>query len=41
MTVIQLKKDDYLVHKGEPLKALYIVLRGSVNLKTEYNVITL
>lgn len=41
MTVIELKKDDYLVHKGEPLKALYIVLRGSVNLKTEYNVITL
>ena len=41
MTVIQLKKDDYLVRKGEPMKAVYIVLRGSVKLKTEYNEIIL
>ena len=37
MTVIQLKKDDYLIHKGEPIKAVYILLRGSVVLKTEHN----
>ena len=30
MTAIQLKKDEYLVHKGEPMKAIYIVLRGAV-----------
>ena len=41
MTAIQLKKDEYLVHKGEPMKAIYIVLRGLVNLKTEYNEIPL
>lgn len=37
MTVIQLKQGEVLVHKGEPAKELYIVLRGSVELKTEYN----
>lgn len=37
MIVIQMKKDDYLVHKGEPVKELYIVIRGSVIIKTEYN----
>ena len=41
MTVIQSKKGDYLVHKGESMKAIYIVLRGSVKLKTEYNEISL
>lgn len=41
MTVIQMKKDEFLVHKGDPVKALYIVLRGSVCLKTEYNQIPL
>lgn len=37
MTVIQLKQGEILVHKGEPAKELYIVLRGSVQLRTEYN----
>ena len=41
MTAIPLKKGDYLIHKGESMKAIYIVLRGSVKLKTEYNEISL
>ncbi len=41
MTVVEIKKGDVLVQKGEPMKALYIVLRGSVILKTEYNEIPL
>ncbi len=41
MTAIQLKKDEYLVHKGDPLKSIYIVLRGAVNLQTEYSQISL
>lgn len=41
MTAIELKKGEHLVRKGETTKAIYIVLRGSVYLKTEYNQITL
>ncbi len=41
MVAIQLKKGEHLVRKGETTKAIYIVLRGSVNLQTEYNRITL
>ena len=41
MVAIQLKKNEHLVRKGETTKAIYIVLRGSVNLQTEYNQITL
>lgn len=41
MTTIQLKKGDYLVKKGEPLKAIFIVLRGAVSLRTEYSEIAL
>ena len=41
MVAIQLKKGEHLVRKGETTKAIYIVLRGSVNLQTEYNQITL
>ena len=41
MTAIQMKKGEYLVQKGKPMKALYIVLKGSVLLKTEYNEIPL
>ena len=41
MTAIELKKGEQLVRKGEATKAIYIVLRGSVYLKTEYNQITL
>ena len=41
MTAIQLKKGEYLVHKGEPMKAIYIVLRGAVDLRTEYSGISL
>ncbi len=41
MTVMQMKKDEFLVHKGDPVKALYIVLRGAVCLRTEYNQISL
>lgn len=41
MVAIQLKKDEHLVRKGETTKAIYIVLRGSVNLQTDYNRITL
>lgn len=36
MDVINLKKDEYLVHKGDDLKALFVVLKGSMRLKTEY-----
>ena len=41
MVAIELKKNEHLVCKGETTKAIYIVLRGSVNLQTEYNQITL
>ena len=41
MVAIELKKNEHLVRKGETTKAIYIVLRGSVNLQTEYNQITL
>jgi len=41
MTAIELKKGEHLVRKGEATKAIYIVLRGSVYLKTDYNQITL
>ena len=41
MVAIQLKKNEHLVRKGETTKAIYIVLRGSVNLQTDYNKITL
>ena len=41
MVAIQLKKGEHLVRKGETTKAIYIILRGSVNLQTEYNRITL
>lgn len=40
MTAIELKKGEHLVRKGETTKAIYIVLRGSVHLKTKYNQIT-
>ena len=41
MLAIQLKKGDHLVRKGESTKAMYIVLRGSVYLQTEFNKIEL
>lgn len=41
MVAIQLKKGEHLVRKGESTKAIYIVLKGSVVMKTEYNQITL
>lgn len=41
MTALELKKGEHLVRKGEATKAIYIVLRGSVYLKTKYNQITL
>ena len=41
MLAIQLKKGDHLVRKGESTKAMYIVLRGSVFLQTEFNKIEL
>ena len=41
MVAIELKKNEHLVRKGETTKAIYIVLRGSVNLQTDYNQITL
>ena len=41
MVAIELKKGEHLVRKGETTKAIYIVLRGSVNLQTEYNQINL
>ena len=41
LVAIELKKGEHLVRKGETTKAIYIVLRGSVNLQTEYNQITL
>lgn len=36
MVTVELKENEYLVHKGETAKGIYIVLRGSINLKTEY-----
>lgn len=41
MIAIQLKKGEHLVRKGESTKAIYIVLKGSMILKTAYNQITL
>lgn len=41
MVAIQLKKGEHLVRKGESTKAIYIVLKGSVVMKTVYNQITL
>ena len=41
MVAIELKKNEHLVRKGETSKAIYIVLRGSVNLQTDYNRIAL
>lgn len=41
MIAIQLKKGEHLVRKGESTKAIYIILKGSVVLKTQYNQITL
>ena len=41
MVAIELKKNEHLVRKGETTKAIYIILRGSVSLHTEYNEITL
>jgi len=41
LVAIELKKNEHLVRKGETTKAIYIVLRGSVNLQTDYNQITL
>ena len=41
LVAIQLKKNEHLVRKGETTKAIYIVLRGSVNLQTAYNCVTL
>ena len=41
MVAIELKKDEHLVRKGETTKAIYIVLRGSVDLQTDYNRINL
>ena len=35
MVVVQLKKDEYLVHKDEPMRAIYIIIRGCVVLKTK------
>lgn len=40
MIAIQLKKGEHLVRKGESTKAIYIVIKGSVVLKTTYNQIT-
>ena len=40
MTTIELKKDEHLVRKGETTKAIYIVIKGTVILKTGYNQIT-
>uniref|UniRef100_UPI004055E221 hypothetical protein n=1 Tax=Agathobacter sp. TaxID=2021311 RepID=UPI004055E221 len=37
MVVIQLKRDEYLVHKNEPMKAIYIIIRGSIVLKTRHS----
>lgn len=37
MIVIQMKKDEFLVHKGQPVEDIYIVIRGSVIVRTEYN----
>lgn len=40
MIAIQLKKGEHLVRKGESTKALYIIIKGSVVLKTAYNEVT-
>ena len=40
MTAIVLKKGEHFVRKGESTKAIYIVIKGSVHLKTKYNQIT-
>ena len=41
MTAFQLKKGEYLVHKGDPMKSVFIVLRGAVSLRTECSEISL
>ena len=41
LVAIELRKGEHLVRKGETTKAIYIVLRGSLNLQTDYNQITL
>lgn len=41
MTVMKLEKGKYLVRKGEPIKAVYIILKGSMELRTYYNSIIL
>lgn len=41
MVAIELKKNEHLIRKGETTKAIYIVLRGSVDLQTAYNRINL
>ncbi len=41
MTAIELKKGEHLVRKGETTKAIYIIIKGSVILKTAYNQMTL
>ncbi len=41
MVAIELKKGEHLVRKGEITKAIYIVIKGTVDLKTKYNQITL
>ncbi len=41
MIAIQLKEGEHLVRKGEATKAIYIIIKGSVFLKTKYNEITL
>lgn len=35
MTAIQLKKGEYIVHKEDQVKAIYIVIRGGVNMQTD------
>ena len=37
MTVMKIAKGEYLARKGEPIKAVYIVLKGAVELKTYHN----
>ena len=41
MVAIELKKNEHLIRKGETTKAIYIVIKGSVNLQTAYNKINL
>lgn len=41
MTTIELKKGEHLVRKGEASKEIYIVVKGSLDMMTAYNRITL